>query len=1001
MKGKTTKIIIFTTLILATMLSIILSIPSKSKTFDDEQVSLYSTTNAPIFYGTTAITIDKTFTDTFDIHDSRFRIYARDFEDGDLTQQIEVLSNNVVPNVAGDYQIKYRVCDSHNNKITLTVPVTVTNDSNGKCQIERTLYTVPSIWHLSAVKVLRFHYGDKQNLGIYLPEDTSVKIKVLSADKDIKLTFWGNDSGQESSKNILCSDDDFVEYKNVRNGISYDSIPFAQSVIQDRGIDVNKTYSILLEYDNTIPTLDLFYDGDDDAKFVSDWQVSENTFALVESASIAIIVPYSDINNLPNGTASGSRFLTLQTFIEFFNTTVKRMGSMIGLSLNPTRATDQEIPSKVFLKADFSQKAGLAFYANGSDYVGLSNRTSVSAYFDYGWGTLHEIGHGSQGYFGRGIGGDDALGLQEVGNNVLAYYIQSDKSLYLPNHKWLGDLDKIETDKNNTRLSGKTFYQIDVVDKLYVLINLLNTFEGEVTYSKIFSMYRDLYITQNKVNMTIADVYALCFAEEYNVNILPYFETWHINVSDNTRREIMQRSLTPYYVTGETVADDTLTTIKAQNNISLTYGLVSQDVLDNYGLKSKLNLTLNIDDFSKIQGKTVALYQNGECVVKQVISSKTLSFDDLNLGVYEVQLPIDFGYDNDYLVAVLKEGVNNITYTYSTDHIVDYSYCKSKLVVLGIHKFAGSIGCQIQLSDQNHTATISYGGADLGNRSGVWTTTRIDDTFIKITIVDLDENVVFEKQVKGNEYFSTITQTLDPISIQWGYKIVVYTERPDLVKVVSNQTGNELTAYNSTQNTLTYEITKYGLKLTNIENFDEHAVLYQDSKQYLIDKIQTYKDDVTTDEIQNRRINPKQKVDVLCAYKALKSEDRVQFDQFIQDITSGGAPTITLAKDNIQIKRNNNFDFYSLLTIYDNEDGEIVSSAQNTLIQNFDKSKLGTQSVTILVFDSDNNANMVMLTVKVVKPNETIPIWIIIVVVSITLLVATSYVLIKIKHDQN
>lgn len=1000
MKNRTTKIIIFTTLILASILSIVLSIPKKTTTFADEQVSLYNTTNAPIFHGTTAITIDKDFTTSFDIHDSRFRIYARDFEDGDLTQEIKVISNNVVPNVAGNYQIKYSVCDSHKNVTNITIPVTVTNNTNGMCQIERTLYTVPSIWHLSTVKVLRFHYGDKQNLGIYLPNDVSIKIKPLSADKDIKLTFWGNDSGQESNTNIICSNDNFVEYKNVRNSISYDSIPFAQSVIQDRGVDVNKTYRILLEYDNTIPALDLFYDGDDDTTFASNWQASQNTFALVESANIAIIVPFSDIDNLPNGTSNGSRFLTLQAFIDFFNTTVKRMGSMIGLSLNPTRATDQEIPSKVFLKADYSQKAGLAFYANGSDYVGLSNRTSVSAYFDYGWGTLHEIGHGSQGYFGRGIGGDDALGLQEVGNNVLAYYIQSDKSLYLPNHKWLGDLDKVENNRNNERLSGKTFYQLDVVDKLYVLVNLLNTFEREVTYGKIFSMYRDLYITQNKINITIADVYALCFAEEYNVNILPYFETWHINVSDSTRREIMQRSLTPYYVTGETVADDTLTTIKSQNNISLTYGLVSQDILDNYGLKSKLNLTLNIDDFSKIQGKTVALYQNGKCVTKQTISSNILSFDDLNLGVYEVRLPINFDYDNNYLIAVLKEGENNITYTYSTDLIVDYSYCKSKLMVLGIHKFAGSIGCQIQLSDQNRTATISYGGADLGNRSGVWTTTRIDDTFIKISIVNLDENVVFEKQVKGNEYFSTTAQTLDPLTIQWGYKIIVYTERPDLVKVVSNQTANELTAYNSTQNTLTYEITKYGLKLTNIENFDEYDVLYQDSKQYLINKIQTYKDNVTIDEIQNRRINPKQKVDILCAYNALKSEDRIQFDQFVQEITSGGAPTITLAKDNVQIKRNNNFDFYSLLTIHDNEDGEILSNSQNTIIQNFDKSKLGTQSVTIVVSDSDNNTSLVTLTVEVVKPNETIPIWIIIVVVSITLLVATSYVLIKIKHEQ-
>ena len=51
--------------------------------------SYWSTKNAPIFYGATKITIKKDIIDNFDIKDTRFRIFAKDFEDGDLTTNIQ------------------------------------------------------------------------------------------------------------------------------------------------------------------------------------------------------------------------------------------------------------------------------------------------------------------------------------------------------------------------------------------------------------------------------------------------------------------------------------------------------------------------------------------------------------------------------------------------------------------------------------------------------------------------------------------------------------------------------------------------------------------------------------------------------------------------------------------------------------------------------------------------------------------------------------------------
>lgn len=100
--------------------------------------SYWSSKNTPLFYGTTKITIKKDLLNEFNVLDSRFRIFATDFEDGDLTPNI-TYSENVNINEVGNYEIIYKVTDSHNNQSTLVVPVIVTDDENSKINVERTV----------------------------------------------------------------------------------------------------------------------------------------------------------------------------------------------------------------------------------------------------------------------------------------------------------------------------------------------------------------------------------------------------------------------------------------------------------------------------------------------------------------------------------------------------------------------------------------------------------------------------------------------------------------------------------------------------------------------------------------------------------------------------------------------------------------------------------------------------------------------------------------------
>ena len=80
--------------------------------------------NAPLFYGATQITMPVGMMKEFDVEDSRFRLFARDYEDGDLTPQIEC-TGEVDPMTVGDYELRYRVEDSAGETVSLTVPVHV------------------------------------------------------------------------------------------------------------------------------------------------------------------------------------------------------------------------------------------------------------------------------------------------------------------------------------------------------------------------------------------------------------------------------------------------------------------------------------------------------------------------------------------------------------------------------------------------------------------------------------------------------------------------------------------------------------------------------------------------------------------------------------------------------------------------------------------------------------------------------------------------------------
>lgn len=942
----------------------------------NKDININSKTNIPIFYGATEITIDKDSVESFSIKDSRFRVFAKDYEDGDLTPYIQCTYNDVNPTIPGDYTLTYEVNDKDGNTVELNVPVHVKDETGGKFDIVRTIYSIPKMNNMSMTGMERCNKGDRQMLGVYLPANSSLSIKNIDTgfDSNMTVTCFTNTRAQNSILNIK-SNNEYQYITNIRNSISYDCVPLLTSPRLSTE-DIDKTFKIEIKYDNSVKPLDYYHYKDDEDQFKSGWNDSKNSFAVIDSEAIMFVAPFEDIDKLTNYgmTEKKKAFDTLDDALDYYLNVINRMDQMAGLVFDWSDETNRNYRTKYVAVADKGY-AGAGAYYNG-DFIAVANQTSISAFFSYGWGTLHELAHGYQGYFGRGVGGGVNLCFNETGNNVLAYYIQNDKSLYKDSANWLGDLSIKEDDFNKKRLNGQYIFQNDegtytnVNEKLYFLVNFFNSFEGEKTYGKLFSFYRSLAFKYGPTYFKVTDVYALFFLKEYKADILPYLDAWKLDVTPNVRRYVLSQDSNSYVILGDVLDTDELNSYKVINSTSLKYSLVDEDELNSYmNSDSSLSLKIEIDDDFLIIGKKIGIKKNGRLIETKVIESNFILFKGLKHGDYEIEFPAVIGYDSKEVESLyLKEGENTLFHSYTK--IESLFYHQTKLGITGVYN---TFGFTLTLSENNKKGTVSLGGANLGNQTDEWKN-KPDSVFVSVTIKDLDDNVVKQWSVKGNEYFATSNVPSVSIDLEYGYKISIYTERPQYVNVYSVSLGsnNPIEAYRTTDKNIEYEVTEDGLNLLNYSDFDTKEVLYEVIKNTWIAELRNYQQDFDDETLSNKRLDLTEKNKVVQIYGYLKEDDRIEFDNLIKRIYCGGLPTITSSSKYYSISKGDDIDLYELISIFDSEDYQIESNSNNVSMNtSFDKDKVGTYNVEYTVKDSDGNESSYIITIEVKEKNQS------------------------------
>lgn len=682
---------------------------------NNPETTKYNTNYKPEFYGTIGMTIK--VGDTLDLKSSFYRILAKDFEDGNITKNIQVISNNVDTTNEGTYNITYKVSDSNGNDTTINVPVNVIN--NGERKIQRKIYTISGLSKMKLTGYNRGNYQDRQNLGIYLPEGTSISAKQISSTyTDLEVEFLNNDRLKESlsgtcrlgssgdlqekeyfekydiiventNKNILRNTENTVlenkvsvryklktgdnstEYKNYSEK-SYDSVPF---IITPHEISEKLVIEITLN-DNIKP-LDYYTYGDSMEEFKNKWKESKNQFAVIEGNRETILVPYKDLEYLGVSKKASSDYYINDTFnciddiLRYYDDVIEEFDEYIGLSYNTEKETDKNVKTKNFIKADI-HGFGYAYYEYDKHIGMVSDSLDVFLHnTGDGWTALHEIGHGYQGYFAS-----EELQIGEVSNNFLAYYFQKEHL----KGKWLANISDIEKDiiENMRKLDEsyliKTSKENDIQNlgnsdkfavRLYAYVNLFDKLGPKESIASLYSYYREAY-DKGSVKMLdrvddATDSMSISLGESAKYNIIPYLQEWKLKPTNTIIKQIYDKDYPMIYFLRDLVKDDQeAEKIKSDLNLEGIYSLVSNEDINKYNLKGSINIQLGKQLFEEVNGNSIIL-KSGTNIIKELkIDTPVINIDNMPIGIYEIEFSNEVENITPRHVTIKQDNISNV-----------------------------------------------------------------------------------------------------------------------------------------------------------------------------------------------------------------------------------------------------------------------------------------------------------------------------------------------------
>lgn len=824
--------------------------------------------------------------ETFDFENSKNRIFADDLEDGDLTA--EMTRGTVNTAQPGEYTVSYQVTDSDRNSTSLETKVKVLERTAAKEEktIQRILYTLPAAPHLTNIGFNRGYYHDRQNLGIWLPQESELKVRLANAGefqksldlqlknnddrKEMAVVITENEGEQEESqpkKSVeIPADGSWITVKNKNEaGESADSVPFITTPK-----DTTVQPVIEVEWNDDFEEIPYYRYQDHESTFFQKWEETEAPYAIIEGSAATFLVPAADKDNIIDKQDESYPFHTIDEMLEWYAAFVEQYDRYAGLDFYAREFCNQNVREKFFIKAN-AHGVGAAYYTQDHS---ANNGEQLGGYLARNWVCLHEFGHGYEG----------SLAWQEnpfveTTNNIMGYYFESTYRTQ-DDHGWmLYNFSGSKTERyaalgalaKERRSRASSFDEIirrkeePEEDKyynvtLFMFTNALDKLGPEKTVKAMHTQYRK-HCYENGHPMPSSDVINESFSKAGGYNMIPYFEGWYIRPSQKVKEEIYDMDLPMLYYLKDLVTDQEKVnspdkavrdaaeadaareaeTIRERMGLDGIYSLVSTDELADTGYTSQVNLQLSIDDILQIQGKEIQI-KNGTEIVKRVpVTGKNISIE-LPVGIYEVELPMPrasvYRYEDTYLIASRGRAAKEFQYVkVSGNPLIDD--IGIELLGVGDQKIA-----DISISTMDQTLTWNVEEAEPH---------YYFDDYAGIRVFDASGTEIFSQTLKGNETAEKLTKTLDfPV----GSKIEIYHEESGgRLKFVSDYSNEKLSAYQlpNGQKRVTYVMTELGLMQS------EWMTDKEKQKNVYLELLKAYSESVMSGMTQEDFVHPKQR----------------------------------------------------------------------------------------------------------------------------------------------
>jgi len=836
-----------------------------------------------------------------DFENSRNRVFADDQEDGDLTSKIQK-SGNVDTSKPGNYTVDYQVTDSDGKTAQLQTKVKVlAKNTTENRNIKRVLHTLPDASHLTNIGFNRGYYHDRQSLGVWVPAGKTLTVRLVNGEefqKNLELKFMNNDSATEKMSTVyekegkgtqisdpastiaIPSNGEWITVKNRyvnEDGTegSADSVPF---IITPKDTTVRPVIEI--QWSNDLKEIPYYRYGDNEKAFFSVWGTSKAPYAIIEGDAATFLIPIVDKDNIIRhlDTKAAYQFNTLDEMLEWYTAFVKQYDAYSGLDFDASEPYNQNVRAKFFIKVNY-HGAGEAYYSSDHSAMnavkgGYNSEGSLGGYLTRDWLSLHEFGHGYEGNIAA-----QEHPFVETTNNIMAHYFESTyrpeedfgwllgsgsgatKEAKVQHFKNLGK--KAEDRRNSTTtfegiVEGAAHYDVS----LFMFTNMLDKLGPQKTTAAMHTRFRQ-YFYENKKNASSSDVIAESFTRAGGYNVVPYFDTWHIQPSDRIRSEVYDLDYPMVYYLKNLVPNETeCEAIRSRLGLNGIYSLVSTDDLADTGYTSRVNLKIRIDDLSAIENENI-LIKNGEKIVKQLPVTAENMTVELPVGIYEVELPVpraaSYHYGNEYLVA--SKGSVTAEYEYERQANPLADDVQIKLTGIG-------------------DAKVAFVSLDSAKKTLTWEAASgmphpyFEDTYLSVRILDPSGKEIFRQELVGNQ---TAESSVKEISFPEGSKLEIsHREASGRLRAVSSYTGQEISCYTpvSGVQTITYVMTEKGLMQSDWDEKKQMSAYLE-----MLDSYSAYlMEHMTQGDVSDSGKYYNQKVTMNLAYALLDEESKKTYD---------------------------------------------------------------------------------------------------------------------------